>query len=76
MVPSVEDIKDEAYTIMLAAADTTGSTMATIARYLTSNPEIYQKLVAELKEAYPDPEQKMEFLTLEKLPYLVSTSLA
>jgi len=27
-------------------------------------------LVAELKEAYPDPEQKMEFLTLEKLPYL------
>lgn len=75
-VPSVEDIKDEAYTLMLAAADTTGSTLCTIAYYLTSNPEIYQKLVAELKEVYPDFNTKMDFLTLEKLPYLVSFLLS
>lgn len=71
VVPSVEDIKDEAYTLMLAAADTTGSTLCTIARHLTSNREIYKKLVTELKETYPDPNAKMEFLALEKLPYLV-----
>lgn len=74
VVPSVENIKDEAYTVMLAAADTTGSTLCTIAYNLTlpSNRHIYQKLVAELKGAYPDPTTKMEFLILEKLPYLVS----
>lgn len=70
-IPSVEDIKDEAYTVMLAAADTTGNTLCTIARHLTLNRDIYQKLVAELKVTYPDPDAKMDFLTLEKLPYLV-----
>jgi len=44
----------------------------TITTYnIVSNKDIYRKLTAELKEAFPDPSATLDFLTLEKLPYLV-----
>jgi hypothetical protein len=71
VVPTVDELKDEAYVIIAAAADTTGNAM-TIGTYnVVSNKDIYTKLTAELKEAFPDPNAKLDFLTLEKLPYLV-----
>ena len=74
IVPSVNDLTDEAFIILSAAQDTTGNAM-TIALYETvSNPEIYTKVVEELKLAFPDPNVRLDFLTLEKLPYLVRNS--
>jgi cytochrome P450 len=72
MPPTPEQLKDEAYSILAAAADTTGNAMTVAAYQVVSDPVMYEKLTAELKTAFPDPNSKMDFLTLEKLPYLVS----
>jgi cytochrome P450 len=69
-VPAINELKDEVYSVITAASDTTGNAM-TVACYKTlNNPEIYAKLRAELLEAFPDPNAKLEFTKLEKLPYL------
>lgn len=68
--PTVEEMADEAYVILGAAADTTGNAL-TIGTYnVVVNDNIYQRLAAELKEAFPDQDH-LSFAALEKLPYLV-----
>ena len=45
----------------------------TVSAYnVVNNPEMYGKLTAELKDAFPNPDEKLEFVKLEKLPYLVT----
>jgi len=45
----------------------------TVAAYnVVINPAIYEKLTVELKAAFPNPDEKLEYLKLEKLPYLVT----
>jgi cytochrome P450 len=74
-LPDNEILMQEAYSVLAAAADTTGNTMTTAAFNVLSNPQIYQRLVQELETAFPDPNAKLEFTGLEKLPYLVMHSL-
>jgi hypothetical protein len=71
VVPTVDDIEDEAYGILAAAADTTGNGMTVATSNVVKNPSIYKKLVAELKAAFTDPNARLDFQVLEKLPYLV-----
>lgn len=71
-IPTPDQIKDEAYAILNAASDTTGNALTVAAYNVVTNPEIYRTLTAELKAAYPDPHEKLEYVKLEKLPYLVS----
>jgi len=71
VVPSVDDLKDEAFSIVTAAADTTGNAMTIAAYNVISNKTIYHKLVTELADAFPGPSPKLEFLAFERLPYLV-----
>ena len=70
-VPSPDQIKDEAYAILNAASDTTGNAMTVATYNVVIRPEIYRALTAELKTAFPDPNEEMDFLKLEKMPYLV-----
>lgn len=72
VVPTVDELKDEAYILLAAAADTTGNALTIAAYNIATNPEIYSRLTTELREAFPGPEPSMDFITLEKLPYLVS----
>ncbi|KAI9852160.1 MAG: hypothetical protein M1838_001623 [Thelocarpon superellum] len=72
IVPSVDDLKDEAYVMLSAAADTTGNAMTIAAYHVIENEDIYKKLTAELKEAFPDSSKALDFLSLEKLPYLTA----
>lgn len=75
VVPSVDNMRDESFVILSAATDTTGNAM-TVAMYeVATNSAIYAKLAAELNAAFPDPSVVLDFVTLEKLPYLVSISL-
>ncbi len=74
VVPTVDQIKDEAYSILGAAADTTGNAMTVAAYHVVSTPPIYEKLKAELKAEFPDPKARLDFIALERLPYLVSAS--
>lgn len=73
VIPSPDQIKNEAYAILNAASDTTGNALTVAAYNVVTNPEIYQVLTAELKGAFYNPDDKLEFMKLEKLPYLVSS---
>ena len=68
----MEELKDEAYILVAASADTTGNALTVAAYNVSTNPVIYNRLTAELRETFPNPEANVDFLTLEKLPYLVS----
>lgn len=71
VVPTVDQLKDEAYSMLAAAADTTGNAMTVSAYKVVSNPEIYIKVRRELEAAFPDPNATLDFEKLESLPYLV-----
>jgi len=68
--PPVDHIVDEAYGLTAAAAETTGNAMSMCAFHVLHNPHIYAKLRKELLEAFPDPAASLDYLSLEKLPYL------
>lgn len=70
-VPTTWELKDEAYSVLVAAADTTGNAMTVAAFNVLYSQEIYRKLVKELTDAFPDPSSDHSFVVLEKLPYLV-----
>lgn len=70
VVTNVEDLTDEMFTILTAAAETTGHAMTMITYYVLSDPAIYQRLVSELQAAFPSKKTNLDYLTLEKLPYL------
>jgi hypothetical protein len=46
--------------------------MTVAAYHVVRNPDIHKKLNAELKPNFPDPNAKLDFVSLERLPYLVS----
>jgi len=69
-VPTVQHMVDEAFGMLGAAAETAGNAMTMCAFHVVFNPEIYAKLRKELVEAFPDPTKPVDYLTLEKLPYL------
>lgn len=71
-IPSTMDVKDEAYAVLVAASETTGNAMTVATFNVLANPPIYEILVRELQEASPDPNTKMAYVDLERLPYLVS----
>ncbi|KAK4447336.1 cytochrome P450 [Podospora aff. communis PSN243] len=70
--PSVENMAEEAFAILIAASDTTGNAMTVAAYHVITNPRVYAKLMAELTEAFPvgDGLNNMSFAQLERLPYL------
>jgi cytochrome P450 len=68
----VDELKDEAYIIVAAAADTTGNALTIAAYNVVLNKEIYRTLTTELEEAFPDSAANLDFVTLQQLPYLVS----
>lgn len=69
-VPPAHELKDEVYSILAAAADTTGNAMTVACYKVIGNREIYSALRKELHAAFPDPDAKLNFVTLERLPYL------
>ena len=71
VVPSINDLVDEAFAVVSAASETVGSALTVGVYSVLSNDEIYSKLTAELKESFPDSSQTLDFITLEKLLYLV-----
>ncbi len=70
VLPTVDDVTGEAFTICVAASDTTGNTLTTATYQLIRNPQLYEALRRELRQAFPDPDQRFPYAKLEKLPYL------
>jgi cytochrome P450 len=71
-VPSDDLLADEAQTLLAAASETTGNAMSMTTYYVLSDEKVYRRLVAELKEAFPDANKPLEYLKLEKLTYLTA----
>lgn len=74
-VPTTWELKDEAYSVLVAAADTTGNAMTVAAFNILYDRAIYQKLAKELEDRFPNQTDDLPFLELEKLPYLVGLVL-
>ena len=68
---TVDNLEDEAYTVITAAADTTGNAMTTIVRSVVTDSKIYEKLHAELRAAFPEESAPLHYKELENLSYLV-----
>ncbi|KAL4782495.1 cytochrome P450 [Aspergillus varians] len=69
-VPTVDELSDEAHAVLGAAADTTGNALTIAAYNVVRNPDIYARVSTELKNTFSDPGSSMDFVTLERLPYL------
>jgi len=67
---SMDHLIIEGIVVLSAATDTTGGTLTIATLNILSDSDIYRTLMAELKAAFPDPTARLDFLTLEKLPYL------
>jgi cytochrome P450 len=70
-LPSRRSLLDEAGILLGAGADSTGVTLMVTAHYVLQNPQIRQRLEAELREAWPVLDEIPRYEVLEKLPYLV-----
>ncbi|KAL4943883.1 hypothetical protein BDV06DRAFT_188905 [Aspergillus oleicola] len=72
-VPTVDELSDESHNLLGAAADTTGNALNTAAYNIVTNPGVYARIAAELRDTFPDPDAPIDYVTLEKLPYLTAT---
>lgn len=71
-VPSAGSLYEESQALMFGGADTTGTTLMHGSFYVMTKADVRKKLVAELREAWPELDQPPSLAVLERLPYLVS----
>src|ERR1700755_1081148 len=75
-LPSRQSLLDEAGILLGAGSDSSGVTLMVAAHYVLQNPQVRQRLEAELREAWPVLEEIPRYEVLEKLPYLVRFPLS
>lgn len=71
-VPTALQLQHEAELLFSAGSHTVGTTLMTGVYYLLRNPEAKQRLVDELRAAWPSLDQAPDYEELEKLPFLAS----
>jgi cytochrome P450 len=70
-LPSRQSLLDEAGILLGAGADSTGVTLMVTAYHILQDPQVRQRLEAEVREAWPVLDEVPRYEVLEKLPYLV-----
>jgi len=70
-VPDAGSLYEESQALMFGGADTIGTTLMHGTFCILRSPEVYERLKAELKQAWPDFEKAPALAELEQLPYLV-----
>jgi cytochrome P450 len=68
---TVDELKDEVFSVVSAAIDNTGNVMTVACYKVIGNPSVYSRARTELLEAFPDTDATLPLVVLEKLPYLV-----
>ncbi|KAH9177359.1 cytochrome P450 [Lactarius sanguifluus] len=71
-LPSRLSLWHEAQALFGAGSDTIAVAATTASYHILHNPEIQQRLVNELRTAWPDLEEVPRYEVLEKLPYLTA----
>jgi hypothetical protein len=72
---SKKALQDESAVLLAAGTDTVGNACMIGTFHLLSNRPLKDKLVSELRAAWPDLDSPLSLEKLEKLPYLVSSSM-
>ena len=72
---TIDRLNEEGFTMILAGADTSTTTLMRLSYNLLSNPDILKTLKEELRVAIPDTQVPMRWQELENLPFLVSPPL-
>lgn len=70
--PTRKSLLDEGGVLIAAGSDSVGNACSVGIFQILSNPSIRERLVKELREAWPEKDAPMGVQALEKLPYLVS----
>src|SRR6267154_298664 len=70
--PTALQLSHEGRVLFAAGSHTVGTTLMTGVYYLLRNPEAKQRLVDEVRTAWPVPDQAPRHEDLEKLPFLAS----
>ena len=71
-VPSAKKLHHEAQVLFSAGSHTDGTALMTCVYHLLRNPEIKQRLVDEIRSAWPVLDKAPSYEELEKLPFLAS----
>ncbi|KAH8996548.1 putative P450 monooxygenase [Lactarius hatsudake] len=71
-LPTKLSLWHEAGALLAAGSDTTAMAATTITYHVLHNPEVQQRLVKELRTAWPVLEEVPRYEVLEKLPYLTA----
>jgi cytochrome P450 len=66
---------DEGLYMRFAGSDTVGNTCTVAAYHILHNERVHAKLFEALKEAWPNKDAPTSLETLEKVPYLVSSTI-
>ncbi|KIK65024.1 hypothetical protein GYMLUDRAFT_160341 [Collybiopsis luxurians FD-317 M1] len=70
--PSRTSLVHEAFVLVSAGSDTVAHTCTVGTYFALQDRSVCSRLVAELKEAWPDKDKPLSFTALEKLPYLTA----
>ena len=71
--PSLNELSADTVFLLIARTDTTAHNLIVATYSLLTNPSILASLKAELREAMPDKDSLLDWVALEKLPYLVQS---
>ena len=74
--PTVDEMVSDAFALLMAGTDTTAFAVVVITWALLNNPQMMQRLKAELRAVMPGRQDTLDWAGLEKLPYLVSKRLS
>ncbi|KAI0277336.1 cytochrome P450 [Russula aff. rugulosa BPL654] len=73
--PTASQLSHEARVLFTAGSHTVGTTLMTGVYHILRNPEVQERLVDEVRTAWPVLDQAPSYEVLEKLPYLASTAI-
>ena len=68
--PTVADILSDGTLAIVAGTDTIKTTLAAVFYHLLLNPTCYQHLQDAVDQAFPNPEDPMDFNKLKEMEYL------
>ena len=71
-MPSRLSLRQESAAILSAGSDSTSIAATTVSYHVLHNPEVQQRLVKELRSAWPILEEVPRYEVFEKLPFLAS----
>jgi cytochrome P450 len=74
--PTEQQLDHEARVLFAAGSHTIGTTLMIGVYHILRNPEVKQRLVDEVRAAWPVLDQAPSYELLEKLPYLASVFIS